>query len=398
LSGVVKAHPEDEEALVSLARLESRLDSPEAGMRLLEEAAERNPGALLVRSELARAYQRAGRHDRVLEVTQNLGKKEFTKMPALLELRGVALMGTGDFVSAQGAFKQWSDLEPESARAHFLYGESLARAGNVNGASAELKRALELDAAYLPARVGEIKMLVSRNDVGAAGERLVALRKEFGPRREVLGIEGWFALGTNDFVTAADRFSTLLEDQRDTELMVLYIRSLWAQKKYDEAIEKMQAWLETDPKDLVVEIHLADAFVSLGRNDEARAAYARVVEQYPDNLPALNNLATLGQEQDLAGSIKYAEHAYKLAPHDPIVMDTLGALLQKGGDRARGERLIQDAARLAPEDAQIQVHFAKVLADNGRTAEAKQVLEKVIDNAGDSRAATAARAALESLP
>jgi Flp pilus assembly protein TadD len=160
----------------------------------------------------------------------------------------------------------------------------------------------------------------------------------------------------------------------------------------------MQAWLETDPKDLVVEIHLADAFVSLGRNDEARAAYARVVEQYPDNLPALNNLATLGQEQDLAGSIKYAEHAYKLAPHDPIVMDTLGALLQKGGDRARGERLIQDAARLAPEDAQIQVHFAKVLADNGRTAEAKQVLEKVIDNAGDSRAATAARAALESLP
>ena len=70
-------------------------------------------------------------------------------------------------------------------------------------------------------------MLVGKNEVSAAKERLVALRKEFGPRREVLGIEGWFALGTNDFATAADRFGELLKDQRNTELMILYTRSLW---------------------------------------------------------------------------------------------------------------------------------------------------------------------------
>ena len=312
LAGVVKAHPEDEDAVVSLARLESRLNSPEAGIRLLEQAIEHNSNALLVRSELARAYQRAGRHDRVLEVTQNLGKKEFTKAPALLELRGMALMSTGDAVSAQGAFKQWVELEPESARAHFLYGESLARAGNVEGASVELKRTLELDAAYLPARVGEIKMLVSEDEVAAAKERLATLRKEFGPRREVLGIEGWFALGTNDFATAADRFATLLEGRRDTELMVLYVRSLWGQEKHDEAIEKMRGWLKEEPGNEIMGMHLAGAYLSLNREDEARKAYAAVVEHHPENIAALNNLAWLTRKQDLASAIGYAEKAISL--------------------------------------------------------------------------------------
>jgi putative PEP-CTERM system TPR-repeat lipoprotein len=398
LAALVEQVPHDEEAVLSLARVELLLNGEESALRVLEQASERAPEALKVRSELARFYGRSGLPAKVLELTRNLNATQFKQAPVLLELRGRALMDEGDIASAQLSFKQLTDFMPDSAPAQFLYAESLALSGDMDHASQALKRAIELNAEYLPARVGEIKMLVNNGEVAKAKERLPALRAEFGGRPEVLGIEGWFALGTGDFVTAADRFSSLLENQQDSEIMVLYVRSLWGQKKYDEAIERMQRWLQEQPKDLGVAMHLAGGYLALNREDEARAAYAKVVENYPRHVPALNNLAWLTRNGDITQAVAYAKQAEQLSPNDPAVMDTLGMLLTMQGDKVRGQRLIQNAAERAPDDLDIQVHLAQVLVDQGRVEEAKQVLRKVIEKAGNGHAAASARSALELLP
>ena len=79
-------------------------------------------------------------------------------------------------------------------------------------------------------------------------------------------------------------------------------------------------------------------------------------------------------------------------------MDTLGTLLTMRGDKVRGQRLITDAAERAPNDPGIQVHYAQVLAERGQAGEARELLQKVIEQAGDGPAAAPAKAALESLP
>jgi len=397
LTALVEAHPEDGEAAVLLARVQVRLDGEKTASRTLEQALERNPSALSVRMELAKMYARAGQYGRVIEVTRDLGNKEFTQEPALLELRAKAQLATGDVVSGQSAFKQLLEMVPESAPAHFAYSESLARGGNKAEASAELKRALELDRSYLPARGGESRLFVLDNDLDGARERLAALRKEFGATREVLDVEGWFALGTADYATAAARYGELLQSTRNTDLMILYVRALWGQQKYDEAIGKMEAWLKDRPEDVAVRMQLADCYLSRGRQEDALVAYAKVVEINPDHVPALNNLAWLGRDKDLAKSIAHAERANQLAPQNPSVMDTLGMLLLKRGDTARGQRLIEDAAGLAPGELDIQIHFAQVLAEKGQVGEAKQLLQTVIEKAGDKPAATSARTALNGL-
>lgn len=398
LAGVVAAHPEDQDAVVLLARVEGQLVGLAAGIEVLEKAVERNPASLRVRTELATAYQHARRYDRVLQITRDVVAADFVKSPELLEYRGTALLNTGDAVSARSSFAHLVELLPDSAKAHYLHAQGLESTGDNDASLTEVRKAIELDPGFIQARVGEIKMLVRVGQVDAARDRMGVLRKEFAGRPEVLEVEGWFALGTEDFATAEARFAELPEDRQDAEWMVLYVRSLWGQKKHDEAISKMRHWLEKKPDDVAVRMHLAGAYLALEREDEAFAAYATVVEQQPDNIPALNNLAWLGRKKDPKQAIEYAERANRLAPNDPAVMDTFGMLLSAQGDKTRGHRLIVDAATRAPDDLDIQVHFANVLVEQGRTAEARTLLQEVIDKGGDGETAGVARRTLESLP
>lgn len=397
LRGLVAAYPEDEKGIVSLARLDGQLDGAEAGLKTLEQASEQHPDALMVRSELARAYLGLGRFDRVLEVTRGLTPEQAKKAPELLEIRGTTQLKSADVASAQATFKQWTELTPESPQAHFFYAESLIQGGDTQGAGVALQRSINLDSKYLPARVGEIKVLVTNNDVAKAKERLTALRADFGAPPEVLGIEGWFALGVGDFATATARFSELLKTRPDSELMVLYARSMWGEKKHDQAIAEMNQWMQDHPNDYEVGMQLAEAYQITDKRQSAMGIYKNLIKQYPDSVPALNNLAWLGRDNDLEQSIRYAERANGLSPNDPLVMDTLGRLLVQRGEKDRGHELIEAAAKGAPDNLDIQLHFAEVLSAQGRKSEAKSLLERVVKAGGESPAATAAKSALAAI-
>jgi putative PEP-CTERM system TPR-repeat lipoprotein len=398
LQPLVKEQPGDEETALLLAEIETRLGNPEAGLAVLQQALEKNPNALIVRAKLAQEHFRAGRWPEVLTLTRELTNAQFQEQPVLLEFQGKSQMQMGELAAGKDSFRRWAEAMPNSAEAHFLYGDTLARSGEGEKAGKELLRTLEIDRTYLPARVGEIKLLVHQNKLEQAKTALGQLRKDFGERPEVLGIEGWFALGTGDYPTAAKSLSAVLAQKPDTEVTILLVRALWAQQKQDEAIQVMKDVLQAQPKDLVVLMHLAGAYLGLNRNAEARDAYAKVVEYYPNHVPALNNLAWLTQDQDLKQAIAYAERARQLLPQDPYVQDTLGTLMVKSGDAFRGALLIRSAAEQLPDDPQIQLHFGRVLVQQQKHDEARKVLSRLVEKAPDSEQAKEAKPLLESLP
>ncbi len=92
-------------------------------------------------------------------------------------------------------------------------------------------------------------MLAIEGNVEKAKEALAGLKRDFGDRHEVMGIEGWLALSTGDYATAADRFQAVAKRNQDTALTAMWTRALWAHEKYQEAIEIMQRWLEGQPRD-----------------------------------------------------------------------------------------------------------------------------------------------------
>jgi len=398
LQGLLKVSPADEEAILLLAGIETKLDNLAESIRVLEQGVEHNPNALSIRAELAEEYFRASQFAKILEVTRDLTGEQYKEQPVLLEFLAKAQMSLGDEVAANRSLERLVAVAPDSAHAHLLYGDSLVRSGEIDGARVQMDRAVQLDPDYFPARVGQIKVLFQQGDKKRAEEALADVKQDFGDRPEVVGIEGWFALISGDNATAAERFSLALEQKPDTDSTILLVKALWGQQKYDEGIEIMQGWLKDYPQDISVLLHLAGGYLSLNRDGEARAVYAKVVELYPNHVPALNNLAWLSRDQDLEKAIVYARQADELSPNNPQVLDTLGMLLLKSGSVLRGSRQIRRAADLSPENLEIQLHLGRALVQQKHYSEAREVLSALLSKTPESKISDEARALLDSVP
>ena len=397
LQPLVKQQPGDAEAARLLATAEIRLGNPAAALDVLEQAYKSQPGDLNLLAELAQNRLKLGHAGKVVEMTRGLSDAQFRLQPALLELRGKAQLLTGDTVGATNSFEKLSRTFPNAAPAHFHYANALAARGEAARARKALEQAIKLDPRYLPARVGEIKMRVQFNELNQARKALAKMRQDFGDHAEVLGIEGWFLLGTGDFAAAEQKLLAALKKKPDTDLLLLSSRAQWAQNKQEPALKAMRDWLKDHPSDLAVHLQLADTFLSLGKETDAAAAYEQVVKIAPGHVTALNNLAWLNRDRDAKKAMGYAQQAYQLAPKDSIVLDTLGMLTLKNGDVSRAVSLLRDAAARAPDDMQIQVHLATALIQQDRAGEARKILKTVPKKAPNTPAAQEARKLLDTL-
>ncbi len=155
-----------------------------------------------------------------------------------------------------------------------------------------------------------------------------------------------------------------------------------------EADKLATSRLTDHPKDGVFRLYLAQS--AAVRKDYATSAqhYRVLLDARPNDPLLLNNLAwVLGQTKD-PQAFEYAEKAYKQAPNNPTVMDTLGVLLLEKGDTARGMALLSKASGLAPQSNSIRLNLAKALLKAGQNEAAKKELE-VLEKLGDKYPAQA---------
>jgi Flp pilus assembly protein TadD len=82
----------------------------------------------------------------------------------------------------------------------------------------------------------------------------------------------------------------------------------------------------------------------------------------------------LNQAKDPAAR-EYAERAYRIAPFNYNVMDTLGWTLVNGNDLARGTQILRMASNMVPGDPEIRLHLGIAQARGGDKASARTTLE-----------------------
>jgi Tfp pilus assembly protein PilF len=137
-------------------------------------------------------------------------------------------------------------------------------------------------------------------------------------------------------------------------------------------------WNAAHPKD--VSLRVAAAQISQLRNDNARAIaqYRAALEIDPNNVQVLNNLAWLLQQGKDASARDYAERAYRQAPLNPSVMDTLALTLLQSGDKARGTQLLRMASNLDPRNNEIRLHLVQALSTSGDKTGARREAEPLL--------------------
>jgi Flp pilus assembly protein TadD len=135
--------------------------------------------------------------------------------------------------------------------------------------------------------------------------------------------------------------------------------------------------MKEHPKDRAFRIYLAQA--AIGKKDYASAArqYRALLEVEPNDALALNNLAWVAGQLKDPRALEYAEKADKLAPNNPMVLDTWGMLLVEKGETARGVELLQKAVALAPKAASIRLNLASALVKSGQKEAATKELDAV---------------------
>jgi Flp pilus assembly protein TadD len=83
----------------------------------------------------------------------------------------------------------------------------------------------------------------------------------------------------------------------------------------------------------------------------------------------------LSMRDDAADALKHAQHAAKLAPTAPEVLDTLGVVLLQNGKPDEAVDVLRKAISASSKvDPEYQFHLAQALATTGKKDEARETL------------------------
>lgn len=169
-------------------------------------------------------------------------------------------------------------------------------------------------------------------------------------------------------------------------------------KEGEAALAVLKEGHEKNPGDLSLTAGLAAQLAALQHSEQAAPLYAEVLRQSEGNVAALNNLAML--EADHLGNaekaVGLAEEAYRLAPSQPAIADTLGwALLKRGkaSDLPRARQLIESASSQLNSPTS-KFHLGMVLMATGNKEAGRRLVEQALAMPGDFPEAEQARSAL----
>ena len=161
--------------------------------------------------------------------------------------------------------------------------------------------------------------------------------------------------------------------------------------------EPLLKWLAREPKDTAARLVLADYYLANAREDRALEHLEAIVRQTPNDIAALNNLAWVLRNSDPSRAESLARRGRAIAPDNAAVADTLGVILLNNGKTAEAVQVLAQAAAGLPDDRSVQFHYAKSLGKAGQKDKARDVLGKTLQDQRPFPDRDAAKRLLEEL-
>lgn len=382
-------------ALVAVAQLASREGKTDDYVSWLNKAAQADAKAIQPRQLLARHYIEHGQGEKALALAREVMAAN-PDSPAALSLLGKTQLSLGQNENAQSTFTRLVRDIPNSADAHYHLALAERALKRPDRARAALKEALERQPGHLPAHQ---TLIAVENEAGRTEEAL-RLARDLQTRlpRSPLGLslEGDVHLAARSYAKAAEAFERANALAPSGVLAVKQHEALALSGAETGADAAIRGWLTRHPDDLVVHTYLARHYLLTGRDREAIAKYEWLLKRTPGDARLLNNLAWLYNKTGDPRAVRTAEEAYRVAPTNPAIQDTLGWMLVQRGDAARGRDLLAKATAKNASPT-LRYHYAVALARTGDRAKARQELEDILKSSQPFAERPQAEALLKSL-
>ncbi len=395
--GLLVKNPKDSRALVALAELAAfRGAGKEEVAGLLSQAVEANPAEFQPRLLLVELYLRTNDPKQATAAAQS-AVAALPQSPEALAALGRVQQASGDLNQAITTYGKLVAMQPLSAQSHILLAEVQVASKNNQTAEQSLRKALEIRPDLLEAQRGLILLALEAKRYQDAVKIARAVQEQRPKASVGFLLEGDLGAAQMNWDGAAAAYRAGLQRQASTDLALKLRTALIASGKAAESEKFTATWLKSHPEDLAFLFHLGDAALAGKDFIAAEKNYLAVLRIQPNSAVALNNLAWVTAQLGKEGAIAYAEKATKLAPGQPVFMDTLAMLLAEKKEYAKAIALQKKALELQPENAGLRLNLARILARAGDKGEAKAELETLTKLGGKFAGQTAVAALLKSL-
>lgn len=382
--------------MTALARFAMAQNDKAEATRWFEQASRENPESLPSAITLGRFYLRAGASQKALVVARKLQAAN-PAHPDILALLAQAQYDSGERAAASDSYAKLAVLQPASAPLQLRIAAVQMGLNDQPGALQAVKKALHLQPGLLEAQVLEVALLTAKGNYTEARTVAQDVQRKRGDLAAGFKLEGDVWMAQNNPVSALKLYEQAFSKSKVGPLLVKIHQALLLAGKPAEADTRVTGWLREHPGDIPTRLYLAASNLSQKQFHSAIAQYETVLQQEPQNVMALNDLAWLYMQVKDKRALATAERAHQLAADNPAVLDTLAWILLGQGEAARALPLLRKAATLAPDAAEIGYHLGAGLARTGDKRAARTELERVLASNREFASRAEARALLAQL-
>lgn len=374
---VLKADPKHQHAMLALADLALRAQDEKAHVGWLEKAIAAQPQALPPKLALARHLLGKGERNKALTLARE-AHDAHPEHPAAIDLLGTVQLALGDTTNALASYRKLVERLPGQAAPLVKLATVQIVAKDFPAARQSLQDALRAQPGSLDAQMmlGNVENQSGRHDEALRIARQVQKQRPDAAAGFVL--EGDAVLARKDAAAALAAFERAHKLAPSGALLLRQLQALNAVQRPEEGEKRLADWLQRNPQDASTRAALAEHLIRRKQYPAATAHYLILDQSNPGNLLVLNNLAWALAESGDKRALDYAEKALKLKPDNAAVLDTLGWILVRQGQPARGIKLLQDALSKTPDAAEIQWHLASAYAQTGDRVRAQRELERLL--------------------
>lgn len=172
------------------------------------------------------------------------------------------------------------------------------------------------------------------------------------------------------------------ESKKDyPQIYAMYASLLDEDKDYKKALEVLSAGLEKFPENAQLHFYFGTIHDRTGDKEKVIANMKKVIELDPNHSQGLNYLAFTWAEmnQNMEDAEKLARRAVTLDPEDGYILDTLGWILYKRGNKKEAVKFLEAAIKFQPAVGIIAEHLGDLYRDLSFVDKAKHMYKKAVD-------------------
>jgi len=373
---VLAADKDNVGAMIILANLSMSAGKPQEYVNWLEKAIKTKAAPLEPYQLLTAYYLKKPDPTKAMSVARS-AQTSIPGNPDALDLLGATQLATGNKTDALATYYSLVNLAPKSPLSYVRLASVQALMRDNQKAKASLKQALTLNPDY---RDAQTALIMLNMQMGAYDEALTLSRQiqQTNPGIPLgAGLEGDLLMAQKKYGAAAQAYGKALEIGNSGLFAMKLHQAQSLAGQTAQAENTLLGWLRNNPNDLLTRAYLGESYSKMGRYPQAIEQYQYVLDKSPATVPVLNNLAWAYRQQKDPRALGTAERAYKLAPENPVVMDTYGWLLLEQGNLAQALPLLQRAAARSPQP-ELRYHLAVALLKTGDKDKARKELESIL--------------------